>query len=332
MKTNFLFIILLMFFIASCEKDSKTDDPGNPDTPGNLPPATVIADQTVAFDSVLRAIPKKYIYLARKNLHIAYQHTSHGTHVSRGMFGLPGFKAGDDTLFAITHNGNPVAGKLDFHDYALASFAPNGVDAVDLSVNETAFIQTTRNFLDNAANADVNVIMWSWCDITGHNVSVNYIPGMQTLINEYGVGGSKIGTGAGKRDNPVTFIFMTGHAFTNNVGTGKPKNQADLINNYCKSHNYYCLDYYGIDTHDMSGNYYDDASDDASSTKYGGNFFVNWQNAHTKKVHWYENRQSPGGTVDFGEHNSQHITSNRKAYAMWYILARIAGWDGESTN
>ena len=27
--------------------------------------------------------------------------------------------------------------------------------------------------------------------------------------------------------------------------------------------------------------------------------------------------------------NSQHITANRKAYAMWWILARIAGWNGE---
>ena len=35
-----------------------------------------------------------------------------------------------------------------------------------------------------------------------------------------------------------------------------------------------------------------------------------------------------GGSVTYGAHNSQHITANRKAYAMWYILARIAGWDG----
>jgi hypothetical protein len=174
--------------------------------------------------------------------------------------------------------------------------------------------------------------MWSWCDITGHNVSVNYLPGMQTLINEYGVGGSKIGTGTGKRANPVTFIFMTGHAYSDNVGTGKPKNQADLILNYCKSHNYYCLDYYAIDSHDMAGNYYADASDDASSDVYGGNFFKDWQDAHTKGIGWYENRETPNGSVVCGEHNSQHITANRKAFAMWYILARIAGWDGESTN
>ena len=25
---------------------------------------------------------------------------------------------------------------------------------------------------------------------------------------------------------------------------------------------------------------------------------------------------------------ARHITANRKAYAMWYILARVAGWNG----
>lgn len=329
MKLNFVALIFSIALFLSCEKDNSKDDPGDQDP---LAEATVIADQTVATDATLRAIPKRYIYLARKNLHIAYQHTSHGTHVSRGLFGLPGFKAGDDTLFAITRNTSPVSGKLDFKDYALESSAPGGVNAVDLSNDETAFIQTTRNYLDKPENAAINVVMWSWCDITDHNVAVNYLPGMQTLISEYGTGGSKVGTGAGKRANAVTFIFMTGHAYTNNVGTGKPKNQADLILNYCTTHNYYCLDYYGIDAHDMAGNYWDDASDNASSSSYGGNFYQDWQDDHTLGADWYQNRESPGGSVACGDHNDQHITANRKAFAMWYILARIAGWDGESNE
>ena len=41
-----------------------------------------IADYTVAKQEVLRQIPAEYIYLAKKNLRVAYQHTSHGTHVS----------------------------------------------------------------------------------------------------------------------------------------------------------------------------------------------------------------------------------------------------------
>jgi hypothetical protein len=302
--------------LLSCETDELDTHTGK---------TTVIANDSIAFEDILRSIPDEYINAARNDLHIAYQHTSHGTHVSRGMFGLPEYKAGDEIKFAITNN-NPQSDKLDFRDYALAPYS----DADDLSQNETAFIQGTRDFLDDPENSEINVVMWSWCDIAGHNVAGNYIPGMQTLINEYGEGGSKIGSGNGQRANAVSFIFMTGHANKdNNVGEGKPKNQAELIINYCREHNYYCLDYYGIDTHDMDGNYWEDAGDDGNSSE-GGNFYADCQDNHSVGAGYFENRTSPGGSVTFGAHNTQHITANRKAYAMWYILARIAGWDGAS--
>ena len=49
----------------------------------------------------------------------------------------------------------------------------------------------------------VNVIMWSWCSIYDHVVSGNYLPGMDALISEYGPGGSKIGSGAGQREQKI---------------------------------------------------------------------------------------------------------------------------------
>ena len=78
----------------------------------------------------------------------------------------------------------------------------------------------------------------------------------------------------------------------------------------------------------MDGNYWEDAGDDGNSST-GGNFYSDWQNSHSVGNGYYENKSSPGGTVTYGAHNSQHITANRKAYAMWYILARIAGWDAD---
>jgi len=212
----------------------------------------------------------------------------------------------------------------------MASYAEPGVDAADLSRNETAFIQASRNYLDDPDNAEINVVMWSWCNIAGHDVENNYLPGMQTLINEYGPGGSRIGTGTGLRENAVAFIFMTGHAnWNDNVGEGKPKNQAELIIDYCRENKFYCLDYYGIDTYDMDSNYWEDAGDDGNSAT-GGNFYADWQNSHDMGDGYFENRSSPGGSVTYGAHNTQHITANRKAFAMWYILARIAGWDGSN--
>ncbi|MCK4879949.1 MAG: T9SS type A sorting domain-containing protein [Bacteroidales bacterium] len=290
-----------------------------------------IADYTVAKEGILRSIPSEFINKARTELVIAYQHTSHGTHVSRGVFGLQDYKAGDKQLFGVS--SSPDAVKLEFRDYALENYAPSGVDGSDLSRDETAFIQTTRNYLDAPENATVNVVMWSWCNIAGHDAAGNYLPGMSTLISEYSPGGSKIGTSGGQREVPVTFIYMTGHANKNaNTGSLNPMDQADLITSHCKANHQFCLDYYSIDTHAMDDNYYEDTGDNGDSDSYGGNFYEDWQNSHTLGEHYFENKRTPGGSVEFGEHNTQHITANRKAYALWWILSRIAGWeDGTSS-
>ena len=322
LKNLTLPILLLFIIFYNCEKDKNNTH--------YVPSGTdVIASYETATSNYLESIPEEYIKKARNTLHIAYQHTSHGTHVSYGMFGLQDFKSGYEILFGITNN-NPTENKLDFRDYAMSSYAADGETATDLSADETGFIQATRNYLDDPDNAEINVVMWSWCNIAGHLVEQNYLPGMQTLINEYGEGGSKIGDGANQRSVPVTFIFMTGHANANsNLGEREPKSQADTIINYCKAYGYYCLDYFGIDSHCMNNNFWEDAGDNGNSDLYGGNFFEDWQDSHTLGVDYYENKTSPGGSVSYGQHNTQHITANRKAFAMWNILARIAGWDGK---
>jgi hypothetical protein len=319
------------------QENDETDDTGSndesdsgDDTHGNDEKGSFVAGYEVALEEVLRRIPQEYIEKARDEFVIAYQHTSHGTHVSRGVFGLAGFKDGDADLFGVSMN-QKIEGKLAFFDNQIEDYAPEGVRSRDLSTNEAAFVQTTRNFLDAPENAYVNIVMWSWCDIEGHDVEGTYLPGMAELISEYGKGGSKIGSQEGKREKSVHFIFMTGHANkNNNTGKKRPKSQAELINAFCEENQQFCLDYYSIDTHDMEGNYWEDAGDDGDSDSYGGNFYADWQDNHQVDVHYWENLVSPGGEVAFGAHNSQHITANRKAMAFWWILARLAGWDGES--
>ena len=291
-----------------------------------------IAGHEQALESVLDSIPDAYINSARENFHVAYNHSSHGTHVSYGVYGLEAYTAEDAELFGVSTSGE--SGKLDFSD----SYQGGGITGTnycgDLSVADTdwsKWVEQNETYLDDPDYKHVNVILWSWCDITGHDVGA-YLESMQTLIDEYVPGGSKI---VGDRTEPVTFIFMTGHANQNaNTGEGNPKAQAELILDYCQAHGYYCLDYYSIDTHDMDGNYWEDSSDDAVSSAYQaesgsetGNFYADWQDAHTEGAGYYYNLEYPGSTDPVpGVHNSQHITANRKAYAFWWILARMAGW------
>ena len=115
MKTNYPLVLLnaLLFSFLSiqCDEDENLDktpiDSFTVKLDGSIVAGPYIADYTVAKEGILRSIPQMYIDSARALLHVAYQHTSHGTHVTYGLFGLQDYKAGDDILFCVTNN-NPT--------------------------------------------------------------------------------------------------------------------------------------------------------------------------------------------------------------------------------
>ncbi len=276
---------------------------------------TYIADHTVSKESVLRSIPASAINAAKDNLHIAYFHSSHGSRVITGMTGLKSYKAGDDTLYDFTTNGTPVPGKLDIDDDNVGG---NDLSAKDgITDGHTQWYHETITFLENTDNADINVVMWSWCNPAGHDHQ-QYIDDYEDLISKYGVGGSMIGTGVGEKELPVTFVFMTGHP--NGDGESTSDTSAyhchSLVKQHCLDNNRFMIDYWDIETHGMDDVYYPNADDNGVETGY--EFYKTWQAAH------------PGEYFDNGcAHCSsdQELTCNRKAYAAWWVWARIGGWD-----
>jgi len=114
----------------------------------------------------LNSVPGAWITQAAADLHIAYNHTSHGSQIISGMDALESFPAHGG---AYEWSDDGSAG-LDLDNYGI----PCGVS--DLSQGDsidgngvTPWVTCTRAFLDLPANAHINVIMWSWCSIHGHD-------------------------------------------------------------------------------------------------------------------------------------------------------------------
>lgn len=140
----------------------------------------------------LSRIPDEWIENAKNNLHIVYQHTSHGSQLITGMNALENFPE-FGSKYEWSDNG---ASGLDLDDYGIPGCADlSQGDWIDEN-GVTPWVTATRNLLDNPANSHVNVVIWSWCSIDMHNAQ-RYVDNMEILVSEY---------------PDVTFVFMTGHA------------------------------------------------------------------------------------------------------------------------
>jgi hypothetical protein len=122
-STAFIFMLL---FACSCEKENDKQN------------GFIIDHQCTDLNS----IPDTWIDVARKDLHIAYGHTSHGSQITDGMSGLVTFK-GEKYAWGNNSSGNV----LDLHDYAISGDLGNP--------DRTSWADRTRTYIQQ--NTDVNV-------------------------------------------------------------------------------------------------------------------------------------------------------------------------------
>lgn len=268
-----------------------TNESVGPDAAGT---GLIVADHSVAH---LEAVPQTAIESAKTKLHIAYGHTSHGSQLVTGMSGLASWKG---SLFAFNAGG--TGGALDLRDTPFSGASDLG------NPDRTAWAAATRGYLN--AHGEINVVIWSWCG----QVSSATADDIDTYLSLM----------AGlERDYPaVTFVYMTGHLDGTGL-TGNLHQRNEQIRQYCRANGKALYDFAAIESYDPDGVCFADrrANDNCDYDSDGNgsldrNWATDWQNAH------------PGEWFSCSAAHSQPLNGNLKAYAAWWLWARLAGWSG----
>jgi hypothetical protein len=235
-----------------------------------------------------------------KALTVHYGHTSHGSQIVTGLYYLETYKDPVKYSIAINEDWDSPGLPPEENPPALRMWVqglhPEEYWNSEEGINKTRAVAETGLF---------NYSMWSWCGEVSYFPTESiqeYLDTLDMLESEY----------PGMR-----FIYMTGHR--DYPDPDEPLHN-DMIREYCRDNGKILYDFADIESWDPDGNYYPETTDDCE-------WADQWCADHPEECINIPGRCEVGSYTCCAHTHGFNCVIKGKAF--WYMMARLAGWDGQ---